>query len=1062
MGTPTASTPEPVPTAPSPPEPVAPASPPPEPVAPAPSPPEPAAPAPPRSPSARPGWGHQVVERIQRRRRLLIVLAALLVLYTVFGFLILPIIVRRQLEKRLTAALHRETTVARVRTNPYALSVTIDGLLVKDPDGTPFVSWDRLYVNLAGWRVVLRELSLEKIALVRFHARVAMDKRGRFNFQDLLEESASSTPEPPPTTEKKKPLLVFAVQELDIQQAQVDFSDRSHRSPFETTVGPFDILLKDFRARPDSTSPYSFAGRTESGETFSWAGNLLTEPLRSMGTITFEGLRLSKYSPYYAPEVGFEVRDGQLGVKTLYTLEWGPERHVLEVSDGSVILRSLVLGIPGTAEPKLDLPEADVSGIAVDVVGGNAQVKAVVLKNGVVRARRNSEGALDLEKMGPPQSSSPPPKETSASPPKEKGKPFDWKVGRVELAGWRLELQDEMPARPVSLKIAPLDVRLEALAGSPQQSSHLMASIGFAGKGKVGLEGSVKLLRPAGDVSITVEALDLPQLDPYLDLYGNLAGRLGSGRLDLKGNARFDAGAEPAAWAFEADTRVDNLTLLESERNQEIARWKGLQISGIKTASSPPGLSIRSVRWVQPQIRVAVAEDGSSNVNRLLKTPSPPPGSAKQPPEVAAKPESAKQPPEVAANPEGAKQPPEVAGKPESEEEPAEVNGPPSKPDRAQPPWSLASFQIVRGTVTIDDRSVAPPMTLPVTDVDVRLRGLSNSLKNRSQLSIKALFAGAPLEVTGTVSPRMVNDATDVKVISKGTDLTPFSPYCGKYAGYVLDKGTVDLDLDYKVAKRRLKGSNHVKVEHLALGEATHSKDATKLPVKLGLAVLEDPSGVIDQIVPVKGNVDDPGFRLYRVVGNAFFNVFVKAIESPFTLLAKAFGGGANDKLDLIDFQAGAPELTPSADKALQTLSKALAGRPSLRMDLEGTTDPVGDVKALRARELKRQAATTQPEKGQKAEPSDEEYLKLVEKRWRSLAPANQSATPPDPATMEDAVVATVQLPPEALGSLRQQRAETARARLVALGVDPGRLSLTQGGERAKKEAGARVYFTLK
>ncbi len=50
----------------------------------------------------------------------------------------------------------------------------------------------------------------------------------------------------------------------------------------------------------------------------------------------------------------------------------------------------------------------------------------------------------------------------------------------------------------------------------------------------------------------------------------------------------------------------------------------------------------------------------------------------------------------------------------------------------------------------------------------------------------------------------------------------------------------------------------------------------------------------------------------------------------------------------------------------------------------------------------------------------------------------------------------------DALGSLKQERAEAARTKLVALGVDAGRLFLTQGGERAKKEAGARVYFSLK
>jgi hypothetical protein len=57
---------------------------------------------------------------------------------------------------------------------------------------------------------------------------------------------------------------------------------------------------------------------------------------------------------------------------------------------------------------------------------------------------------------------------------------------------------------------------------------------------------------------------------------------------------------------------------------------------------------------------------------------------------------------------------------------------------------------------------------------------------------------------------------------------------------------------------------------------------------------------------------------------------------------------------------------------------------------------------------------------------------------------------------------ARASIPEPALGALRQERAEAARAKLVSLGVDASRLFLTQGGERAKKEAGARVYFTLK
>ena len=575
--------------------------------------PEAPAPTPSPAPPTRPDWRHQIVDRVRRRRRLLLVLASLLVLYTVFGFLILPLIVRRQLEKRLTAALHRETTVARVRTNPYALSVTIDGLLVKAADGSPFLSWDRLYVNLGAWRIIKREVSLDEVYLRRFHARVALDRKGDLNFQDLLDESSSSDTTPPP--EQKKRPLVFAVQKLGIEQAQIDFSDRSRRQPFDTTVGPFDINLHGFRTLPESTSPYSFSGRTESGETFSWAGNLLTEPLRSIGTITFDGLRLSKYSPYYEQEVGFDIRDGLLGLKTVYTLEWGPEKHLLRIADGAISVRTLVLGIPGNNQPHIQLPVADVGGIGIDVVGRTARVESVVLKDAVIRSHRNSDGRFDLEQMKPPRKSSP--------PPKDKNEPWHWSLGSIELAGWRVDFQDEQPGRPVHLTLAPLDVRLADLSDKVQQASQLSASIGFDGKGTIKIEGPVKLLRPALDLALSVESLDLPQLDPYLDLYGDLAARLGSGKLGLKGHARFDGGAEPATWSFEGDTRVDGLTLLDSQRNQELARWKDLQISGIKTASNPPGLSIRSVRWVEPKFRVALAEDGSSNLRRLLKAPPP-------------------------------------------------------------------------------------------------------------------------------------------------------------------------------------------------------------------------------------------------------------------------------------------------------------------------------------------------------------------------------------------------------------------------------------------------------
>ena len=113
-----------------------------------------------------------------RRRRWFIAVGVLLAVYSAVGFILFPWILHHQLESRLSADLHRAVSVRRVRANPFLLSVTIDGLLVADRDGSPFVSWERLYVRGRVLPILWRELDLSTLELVRLQTRVRMGKDG--------------------------------------------------------------------------------------------------------------------------------------------------------------------------------------------------------------------------------------------------------------------------------------------------------------------------------------------------------------------------------------------------------------------------------------------------------------------------------------------------------------------------------------------------------------------------------------------------------------------------------------------------------------------------------------------------------------------------------------------------------------------------------------------------------------------------------------------------------------------------------------------------------------------
>jgi hypothetical protein len=443
-----------------------------------------------------------------RGRTWLVAAMAIALLYAGFGFLGLPWIVRRQIEQRASAFLHREVTVQKVRVNPLAFSVTIEGLLVKDRDGGPFLSWDSLYVNAKILPLVRKEARLDALQLVKFHLRTSLDRQGRLNFQDILDGLPPDDGKPPATRDDRP--WILGVDRLEITQAEIDFKDLSRRRPFETQVGPFTVDLKDFRTRRDASAPYSFTGTTESGETFSWAGNVLLDPIRSTGRFSLDNVRFGKYSPYYEQSVGFEPRGGTLGVKSRYELEWGPDRRVVKLADGAISVRALAIGLPGNATPAVELPEGDVAGISADVLTRTALVDSVILKGGVVRARRGPDGKIDLMAMSGGTGKGAQAAEPPASPPEDlplaasikvkdsaaTAPPLQWTVRLLELSGWRLELEDALPASPVRLAVAPLDVRVENLASDRKSTARLDARARIEGKGGLGAEGTISIHRP--------------------------------------------------------------------------------------------------------------------------------------------------------------------------------------------------------------------------------------------------------------------------------------------------------------------------------------------------------------------------------------------------------------------------------------------------------------------------------------------------------------------------------------------------------------------------------------
>jgi hypothetical protein len=214
-----------------------------------------------------------------------------------------------------------------------------------------------------------------------------------------------------------------------------------------------------------------------------------------------------------------------------------------------------------------------------------------------------------------------------------------------------------------------------------------------------------------------------------------------------------------------------------------------------------------------------------------------------------------------------------------------------------------------------------------------------------------------PINITGTLNPFNGTETNTVQISFKDVDLTPVSPYAGKFAGYRIAKGKLNLDLDYEIIGKKLESKNVITLDQFTFGESVNSTNATHLPVRLAVAIMKDREGKIVLDVPVAGRTDDPQFRIRKVVWRAIDNILTKAATSPFSLLGAVFGGGG-EELGYQDFAVGSAELTPADIQKLDSLSKGLYERPAMNLEIAGSVDPDGDREGLERAALDQEIRT--------------------------------------------------------------------------------------------------------
>ncbi len=768
--------------------------------------------------------------------------------------------------------------------------------------------------------------------------------------------------------------------------------------------------------------------------------------------------------PAAAPEKGAPVQPWKIDVREIQLSDWAARftdrgfAKPLAVTAAGFGLKAALSGEVG-AETAIEVGPVNAALGPVRVLSGTEEA-AALQRAALVNAKLNlaanrlvieaaelkglsTRVILDKDKVlnwteilkNAPGAPAPAPAKPAAVKPAAGDKPgMDVQLTRLNLDGIEVGIVDQSTAEPVKLDITKGFVTAKNLSLDMNKAVPVQAGFGVKQGGNFSVGGSITPGKASGRLDLKLAGFSLEPLEPYVNRFAKLD--LRSGTVSTRGKLAFARGEAATKLDFTGGFTVDKLAITEEETGDPFFSWEKLHSNTLEFKLHPNRLHMNELVADNPFAKVIIFEDKSINLKRIIRNSG-------QGGEAEAK---------KAATP---RDPPKA-----------------EKPGQAPAfPVAIDRVRIISADAEFADLSLQPQFGTKMHDLNGVVTGISNDPATTALVELDGKVDEFGLaRVRGSIQPFQATDFTDIRLTFRNLEMTRLTPYVAKFAGRKVDSGKLSVDLEYKIKQRQLAAENKVVINKIKLGERVDSPEALKLPLDLAIAILEDTNGVIDLDLPISGNLDDPEFSYGRIIWKALVNVLTKVVTAPFRALGSLLGIGA-DKLEEVEFDAGAATLLPPEQEKLKEVGQALAKRPALALTVAPAYDPKADSRALQELQIRRDVAARMQlrmDAGQEPGPVDttnpraqkaleDLYGERFDKQggMKAIRAEYEKAgrgSGPLHAEILERLALQIPVTEVELNRLAQARGESVKRALVSLGkVDAARITV---GAPVKEDAG--------
>ncbi|MEO6743640.1 MAG: DUF748 domain-containing protein, partial [Caldimonas sp.] len=793
-------------------------------------------------------------------------------------------------------------------------------LAVNDSAGQPLLDWQSVKVVLRGAQPLARKVAIESLRIDGARLHASRDAAGAINLMQLAKGFASPAPSASASASAATGTAPgsaasaaaagsaasaagpgaeaagwqISLDSLELEAARVLWNDAAVRPVAALQIDgvtlsarqlqwprpkPVALTLKGtLREQADAAPPLA---------EFSIDGPVTDREAKL--NVALSGVSIAGFAPYLAQFVVPSV-EGRFDATAQLDWSGAPDAPRLQVVVPHVTLDGLKVreGQGRSAQDAIALKQLAIADLRIDALAHSIAIGSLRVAKPALDVARAKDGRLSVERWLVADGATEPtrkalptrPERAVASPASAaairatasastKPTPADaaWRLQLNELAieggalRWTDALGPKGPlAEPIRAGISDLNLSMRGLTwpavrGNVPAEVQLSARIGSLQRDRANPSG---LLRYQGRLGIEplqangrvkVERFPVHLFAPYaadqlpVSVLRAEAGYAGTVALrqDPAGLTVTAAG-DVLLGDVHVATLPDAAVRATADNTDELLSWQALSLKGLKVSLKPkarPQVEIAEAELSDFYSRLVITEQGRLNLQEVV-APAP----AASAPAAAASAPAARPAPS-----------PSRSGS-------VTVASTPAPAAELPLDIQVGRTRLNNGRVDFRDRFVRPNYSAALTQLNGQVGAFSSSNREMATIELRGRAEGtALLEITGKLNPLARPLALDIKAKATDLELAPLSPYAGKYAGYAIERGKLSMDVAYRIdADGKLEASNQVVLNQLTFGDRIESKDATKLPVRLAVALLKDRNGIIDINLPVSGSINDPQF----------------------------------------------------------------------------------------------------------------------------------------------------------------------------------------------------------